>query len=147
VVAESPAEIIQAFASWGFTVTSIASLPDVDRQLEVLEALLRHDPEVGEEDYLNLLPQPEAAPRRPEIVFTFIGQAQPQGQEGGGFYAGWAVAPSREELNHFLQDMGFTVHGLMSLADVRDLREQMARVAAEEEPDETCYVDLTALAA
>lgn len=140
VVAETPRDVIDTFASWGFVVTSIASLAEVEQQLEVLQAMQRQDPAVGEEDYLNLLPQPELRPRTAETVFTFVGAAEQAGS--GGLYAGWAVALTAAQLVDYLKSVGLEVRGVMSLADVEELRDAMVRVAAEDEPDESAYVNL-----
>lgn len=141
VVADSADDVLRSFESWGFTVTSIASLADVEANIGICEALASRDPRVGDEEYLNLLPDTGEGRRPHEQIFNFVGQAH-QTRDKGTLQAGWAVAVDADFLKDYLRGVGFEPYAVISYADSLELRQQMHRVACEIEDDESSFVNL-----
>lgn len=133
VVADSQTQVIQSFAEWGFEVTSMASLADVDQSAQILEALAIHDDRVDPEEFLDLLPASGKERRDERQVFTFVGKMMES--ESGMLQAGFAVAPDREFLHDYLRSKGFMTYSIMSYAEVRELCDTMRRVATGAEED------------
>lgn len=131
VVGADIAHVTDQFAQWGFTVVSIASLDDVDANLQILRAIADSDPQVTKEEYLDLLP-PEVE-RTPERLFTFVGQRTDTGSPHASsqFFAGFAAATDAASLSTYLAGHGFHVTDALSYAQVQSVRADLARVAAQ----------------
>lgn len=146
VVAESANDVATAFAGWGFTITAMSSLADVNQSLVILEALAARSPEVGPEEYVDLLPDGagESGRREERHVFTFVGQSE-SARQSGNLQAGFAVAPDREFLVDYLRSMGFETYSTLSYVEARDLHDCMQRIACDQEDDEASFVNLKAM--
>lgn len=146
VIAESADDVSKTFAGWGFTITAMASLADVNQSLVILEALASRNPDVGPEEYVDLLPDPPGvvARRDERHVFTFVGQSE-SARQSGALQAGFAVAPDRDFLVDYLRSMGFETYSTMSYVEARDLHACMQRIACDQEDDEASFVNLKAM--
>lgn len=144
VVAASANEVTTAFASWGFEITSMASLADVRQSLEILEALAARDPRISADEFLDLLPAAGVAPRPPGQVFAFVGQTE-QGRARDTLQAGFANAPDREFLTDYLKTMGFDAYSVMSCIEARELQSHMQRIACDQDDDASHLVNFKAM--
>lgn len=129
-------QVIDQFAKWGFRVTAVSALHEVRDTLAVLESIAagRADVEVG--DFINFLDSPP--PYTPAQVFSLGGhhvgsQAQ---------LAGFAVAPDLTRLSDELAGLQFQLRSSASLAELRELAEEMTLA---QEGDEN-VIDLVGLA-
>ncbi|MCC8799159.1 hypothetical protein LN521_00380 [Xanthomonas euvesicatoria pv. euvesicatoria] len=141
VIAHSPEELIDQFRDWGFEVTSVASLADVRRSLEILEAIATQSTEVGPEEFLDLLPAAPGERRPPSTIFTFVGQYA-KTSEASGLLAGFGTAISGSELSGYLRSLGFDVLSVMSHSEALELQAEMDLVACDAYSDDTHLVNL-----
>lgn len=134
-IALSHDQVIAQMAEWGFRVTAVSALHEVRSTLAVLEAIAAGADDVEPADFLNFLVchPPYAA----DQVFSFGGQRTGTAT----FLAGFAVARDLAALTDEMSKVGFQLQTSSSLAELRELADEMASV---QEGDENA-IDLVGL--
>lgn len=113
--AQTHEQVIDAMASYGFSVQAISGLDEIRQTLEVLELIASRSSEVPDTDFINLLPGRDRHFVGDE-VYSISGTRA--GQLGGPV-SGFAVAGSEHELYAALQALGLNITAHLSLSQAR----------------------------
>lgn len=121
-------DVIEAMTQAGFVVVALSSLEDVQRMIDVLEALRRRDADmrVGEDFLVTDTMERYTGPLHAGQVFTFAGLPR---HHSGSSMAGCMVAETAEALTRYLGTFGFEVESVVSQADLEAVRDQLQRIS------------------
>lgn len=137
VIAPHVNEAIDALHNYGLRVHAITSLEDVLRARDALLAILNQDPDVEDNEYIDL-----GAPRLQSNIWTFAGHPHHLPEK---IFAGFAVSASQDELVTYMdRHAQFTVTTTATLHDLAATTYNLRRVAAGA-ADELEYIDLFAI--
>ena len=115
--------LISTLRAWGFQVTSVSAVDELEEAIGVMELIASRDPSVGDSDFISLLDASEGAQAHaPEHVFAFFGELA---ERPAVPYAGFATALSGRKLAAELVGLTFTVASTISLAEARALFDEM----------------------
>lgn len=127
--AQTHEQVIDAMASYGFSVQAISGLDEIQETLEILELIALRSSEVPETDFINLLPGRDRHFVGEEVYAISGVYADQQ----GGPVSGFAVAGTEKELYASLAALGLRITSHLSLAQARSKVAEMVALNCGDE--------------
>lgn len=135
VIADTPQYAIANMKGFGFSILAISSLAEIRETIAILELIAERNSGVEPFEYLDLHHE-KPVMYSDDNVFTFVGRYQ--NNDSPYSKVGFVIAPSAEFATEHLLTQQFTVHSIISLADLRK-EETRLRLIAMGEPDVDDY--------
>ncbi len=141
VIADTPQIAIERMQGYGFSVTAISSLAEVRETIAMMEMIANGNPEIASDEYLNLMEPNPNSPCLDANVFSFVGSKS--NDDPRCMKMGFVIAQDAPSASAYLQARQFTTHSITSLADLRDVEQQLCQIAhGDPDVDDCSYINL-----